>query len=324
MKHILVPFDFSTCSSAALAVGLEWAHGYGAHLHVIHVEVIRGAVSPKPDVLEKHAATLKEQIEAVINEHSERVGVAFRKSVSYSFSVIEDVAACPPLLAYIHEHQIDQVIMGTHGHRGLRRAVLGSVAEETVRFAPCPVLTVHADDLRHSFKEDIKRILVPLDFSASSSHALQRGRELAGVFGAELTLLHVIEDILHPFYITPEASSIYNFQPDLEARARSGLEKLYAATRGPEVPVNYRLIPGNPIQEIVLFAEKKYTDLIVIASHGLTGLDRALLGSVTERVVRMATCPVYTLKPKRSTKPEASQRLDMDLRGSGEAFSIAS
>jgi nucleotide-binding universal stress UspA family protein len=175
--------------------------------------------------------------------------------------------------------------------------MLGSVAEELVRTAPCPVLTVHTTDKTEAFLTGPKtEILIPVDFSRQSLAAIPLARELASMTGARLRLLHVVEEVVHPAFYNAGAFSIYDVQPDVEERALEHLKGAYAKQFGPAVPVVFEVVSGHAAAEVVAAAEGGNTGMIVMATHGLGGMAHVFLGSVAERVVRSARCPVLTVR----------------------------
>jgi nucleotide-binding universal stress UspA family protein len=122
-------------------------------------------------------------------------------------------------------------------------------------------------------------------------------KHLAAVFGAELRLLHVLVQSPMPAYYEGMGVPSFVFDsPLLEKQALSALESLYDEADAPGRPVEFHLRRGQAVDEILRFAAAHSTDLLVIASHGLTGLQHLLMGSVAERVVRRASCPVLTVK----------------------------
>jgi nucleotide-binding universal stress UspA family protein len=141
----------------------------------------------------------------------------------------------------------------------------------------------------------IKRILVPTDFSAHARDALDHARSLAGKFDARLTLLHVFEPI-NLAYESISAQMIDCAQR-AEDDARELLADLYAELKdAPGPAVHAVFVTGRPEEKIVGMAKKLKQDLIVISTHGHTGLKHLFLGSVAERVLRLATCPVLVLR----------------------------
>lgn len=141
----------------------------------------------------------------------------------------------------------------------------------------------------------IQRILVPFDFSELAERGVAYARKLAGIFEASVAVLHVVEEPAFPSFYKLGAMRIYGMVPDAEKLAWRALEKRYGAS-GKDPRLAYHVARGAADAEIVRFADEHESDLVVMSSHGLTGLQHALLGSVAEKVVRLARCPVLVVK----------------------------
>jgi nucleotide-binding universal stress UspA family protein len=144
----------------------------------------------------------------------------------------------------------------------------------------------------------LKRILVPTDFSDASKNALTYAMAFAETFQAALHVLHVVVDP----YVIPPGGEGYIPPPDpieqLERVAREHLEQWVPADWRRQHQVTLECLPGAPFVEIVRYAREKEIDLIVMGTHGRGMIAHILLGSVAERVVRKAPCPVLTVRPK--------------------------
>jgi nucleotide-binding universal stress UspA family protein len=142
-----------------------------------------------------------------------------------------------------------------------------------------------------------KKILAPLDFSAHSDEALRAACAMAETFGAPLTLLHVVSP---PAYPMPDGAYVQLpvAYADLIAASNKRLEETIATVRRehPKVDVDCRSVEGAPFREIIDFARKHGFDLIVMGTHGRSGLKHVFLGSVAEKVVRKAPCAVLTVR----------------------------
>lgn len=297
IKKILFPTDFSRCADQALTHALHLAEQYDAELHMLHVVVLHEYDPYNP----VHQFPKAEELEARLNEIASREMDAVlenrnRNGVDATQAQIRDIAAAPAIIQYAHDHDIDVIVMGTHGRRGLKHLLLGSVAEEVVRTAYRPVLTIREEKVEKRV-EAVERILVPIDFSKYAREALIYAKELASTYDAELQLLHIVEETMHPAFYNTGVSTIYDVVPDLEAKAKQALSRLLAETPGTAKKAEVFVRKGRAVRDIVRFAENNDTDLIVIATHGLTGIEHLLIGSVTEKVVRLAPCPVFTVKP---------------------------
>ncbi len=144
---------------------------------------------------------------------------------------------------------------------------------------------------------EIRHILAPTDFSESSIQALEYAMGLAQVYGAKLTLLHVVE--LPSYLIDGHApaqmsAALHN---EMQRQAQRELARLLPETQGAQVAIARQAVVGVPYQKILETATAEKIDCIVMATHGRAGLSHMLMGSVAERVVRMALCPVFALRP---------------------------
>jgi nucleotide-binding universal stress UspA family protein len=143
---------------------------------------------------------------------------------------------------------------------------------------------------------DLHRILVPTDFSKFSENALTYAVAFAEKFGAELYLLHVVQDLA--LFIPPEvaAAPVTVSVTQLATAAHEALDRTIRESNLNRFGVKREVREGNPFTEIVRFAKEQDIDLIIMGTHGRTGLAHVLLGSVTEKVVRKAPCPVLTVR----------------------------
>lgn len=141
----------------------------------------------------------------------------------------------------------------------------------------------------------LKNILVATDFSEPSATALNYGRDLARSYGATLHVLHVADDTLLRY--GPEvAFAIPDFQADLDRKAAEALDALVTADDRRTLQVVTALESGRPANVIAEYAKRKSIDVIVVGTHGRGGVQHLLMGSVAERVVRTAPCPVLTVR----------------------------
>ncbi len=301
IQRILYPTDFSRCAGHALPHTLELAQRFGAELHFFHSLVIHeadpgNAAHRLPNMeelygaLEAHAET---QMKATMDEHG-------APGFTIKCAQLRGISAAGGILEYAAEYDIDLIVMGTHGRRGLRRLLLGSVAEEIVRLAPCPVMTVPENDDRGP-GASIERIAVPVDFSEHARLALGYATELAALYDARLDLLHVVDEVIYPDFYPPVMPSGGSITEELRDQSIRRLNDLIADPGSKGLETEVHVHAGRAAPEITDFAAESGADLIVIASHGLTGIGHMLLGSVTEQVVRRAACPVFTVKMSGKT-----------------------
>jgi nucleotide-binding universal stress UspA family protein len=184
--------------------------------------------------------------------------------------------------------------MSSHGRRGVRRLLLGSVTEEVIRRSPCPVLVERREGSAIP-PSAAKRMVVPVDFSEASGQSLEHARMLASTLGAEIDLLTVIQDPIYPApYGAGEMPALVQHLPEIESRARRKLDDLAGQTAGEQV-VRAFVRRGDAAREILDHARDRECGLIVISTHGTSGLNRLLLGSVAENVLRRTSSAVYVV-----------------------------
>jgi nucleotide-binding universal stress UspA family protein len=193
----------------------------------------------------------------------------------------------------------DLTVLGTHGHSGFDRWVLGSVTEKILRKARCPVLTVPppVTEAPSAVLRLLKRILCPVDFSESSVKALEYALTLAKEADAELVLMHVIEglaDLKHWEQLTNP--SIVEYLRGSEQHALTRLREVVPKDAHTWYTPRELLVTGKPYEEILRVAREQDMHLIVIGVHGRNPIDLLFFGSTTQQVVRASTCPVLTLK----------------------------
>lgn len=144
----------------------------------------------------------------------------------------------------------------------------------------------------------IKKILFPTDFSKSSDYALQYAISIATAFKAKLYILHVIEGAHREDYFLVLTLTSEEIEKKLKEEAQKNLEKLVSKNLSQEIEFETSVKSGTPFVEIIRAAKQESIDLIVMSSHGKSGISEILIGSVAERVMRKAPCPVLVVKPK--------------------------
>lgn len=144
---------------------------------------------------------------------------------------------------------------------------------------------------------EMKAILHPTDFSDPSKHAMKYAISFAKEYGAKLYVLHVIEEISNALYFDMlQAPPLVQLMTDIENQARKALEGILPEEVKGSIETEYLIRKGVPFLEIIRCAEQVKADIIVCGTHGRTGLKHALFGSVAEKVVRKAPCPVLSVR----------------------------
>jgi nucleotide-binding universal stress UspA family protein len=294
-QQILVPVDFSPFSDKAVEYAIELAKQFSARITLLHAIVLFHDDVDEEQRLQQYHQLITQR-ESSAQEHIEgnRQSV-HQQGIQVNTEIIRGISASDVILEYLHQHSYDLVVMGTHGHTGLKHLLLGSVAEKVVRFSPVPVLTVH----RSIQKFQIRKILVPIDFSPYSKEAADYAFLFAQKFGATIEFIHVIEQEIHPAFYASGVDSIFEIDPSLKDRVIENLQEFIEDQKIEGIPIRFLVREGKAHKEIVEYAKENEVDLITIATHGLTGLDYILLGSTTEKVVRWSSCPVLTVKKQQ-------------------------
>ncbi len=201
------------------------------------------------------------------------------------------------ILATSEKQQPDLIAMTTHGRSGLARWVLGSVLAKLLHATHTPILIVRppADNTERE-GGGITKILVPLDGSDASASVLPFAADLAKSLGARMSLFHALAEVAM-LYPGPEAIFDSNVQKEMVAGARKYLTSTVEGLSEQGVEADSTATFGNTVDGIVWTAERENADLIVMSTHGRSGIGRVVLGSVADAVVRRTSLPVILVTP---------------------------
>jgi nucleotide-binding universal stress UspA family protein len=284
-KKILCPVDFSPGSQQAMRTAVRLAKERNAELVLVHSwylppTAFAGEYVYAAAFVQQFSDDAQRGLKAAVLE-AEKLGAPHVTSKLLTGTPWEQIVR-----AAQSEPAVDLIVIGTHGRTGISRVLLGSVAELVVRHAPCPVLTVRPDNEPAPFAH----VLCPVDISMPARDAIKLAAELAQPGSAGITLLHVLE---LPVSFAAKLPAP-DFHRDLDARSAALLDQWTADLRAKvTVPVTQLTRVGRPgAQVLALLEEDRTFDLVVMGSHGHTGIARMLLGSVAEKVVRHTRCPV--------------------------------
>jgi nucleotide-binding universal stress UspA family protein len=305
IHSVLFPTDFSEGSKRAFPQAAFLADWHDAELHVLNVtgrhrHDYQETTENFPISVDTLSDWLRRPAQSVSGTNWPDL-----EALTIVQEQLESATPAEAIVGYADETDIDLIVMGTHGRRGVDRMLFGSVTEEVVRKAPCPAFTVR-QDAEVTPDQAIRRILVPIDFSDTSEAAVHHAKEIALTYGAELNLLHVVEQ---PFYPSSYGMDSVSFPTqEIVDRVETQLGDLAREEIGYE-HVMVEATVGHPPSSILDYVETNEIDLVVIATHGRTGLDRVLIGSVAERVLRQSPTPVFVVKPDRkSLLPSSAAR----------------
>lgn len=286
---LLCPIDFSEGSTTALRVAAQLAARDNAELviaHSVYTPVYLGELPYPADLVQRMTDDAAAGLELAVRD-VQALGVKRASSKLLSgvpWAQLTDFAKDDP--------DIDLIVVGTHGRTGVKRFLLGSMTEKIVRHAPCSVLAVHSENRVARWRH----VLCPVDFSPSARLAAELATKMVDSDGPGVVLVHAVEAL--PAYAGEPSMS--GFISDLEHRAAEQLDRWVDELRtSTTASLGRRTRIGNPAAQILsILDDEPGFDLVVIGSRGHTGLTRLLLGSVAERVVRHARCPVLVARTR--------------------------
>lgn len=294
-KHVLTATDGQSCSRAALRDAMHLALAGDAKLTICHVIDFTkvaasltdvGSTAPWLDALESAG---KELLQAAIYQVKEAgINADARMVHGAAVSSINELA---------REIAADVIVVGSHGREGVSRLVLGSVAEGVLRTSSVPVIVRRErPELEHlsESKNPYRNILVAYDGSPHSGEALNVARTLVESMHGTLSVCFVVD-----FTSLMKIAGTAYFAADstidaLRAEGQATLDRV--AIPVADKPPNTYLLSGSPVDEILACAKETGADLIVMGSHGRSGVMRALLGSVAESVTRHSPVPVMVVR----------------------------
>lgn len=290
LKNLVVALDGSACADHALQLALSVAKGEGSKLAGCSV------ADPSPLYSTLEPTALLENVLAEINRHAQRVvdeaiAKARAAGVTAEGSALEGNPVYE-IVRYAVKNEADAIVIGTHGRSGVARLFMGSVAEGVLRSATMPVLTVRPEAQLVPFAG--AQILVPVDGSEHSLRALDVAIDLAESLRSGLVVCNVIDLARAAMLTGGQAQLVQGSLEEVEAEGKSIVEAALARV-GARVPASSRIAQGTPADEIEHLAGEIRPALIVVGSHGRTGLTRAIMGSVAEGVVRTASVPVMVV-----------------------------
>jgi nucleotide-binding universal stress UspA family protein len=297
IKKILWPTDGSKESEASLALAVRLARIYGSEIVCLHVS---GLQIPLTDLQPNYEGVIMD----IVKNTEERFGKEFRRieeenpGVKFSSRIVRG-SVVDWIIETAKADAAGLIIMGKKGHGLIGSALLGSNTLKVLRNSPVPVLSVKPEGGRKEYS--LKKILVPLDIADTADTSLACALALAGKLGSGVTAAYVFWLDSNVYEISPELVDELSAHSAKELASRvEGIKARYYKDNpgAPDVEVETRVLTGvSPALTVTDFAEENGFDLIAITTHGRKGLERFILGSETEKIIREARCPVLALKP---------------------------
>jgi nucleotide-binding universal stress UspA family protein len=300
IRKVLFPTDFSEISNHALPYAIKMAKIFNAELIMLHAVTLYEQDPNDPNhqfpSLQSYCAELQQAADSrfqVCIEEVGDIGVKIRKAV------VQGISPHAAILDFLKEDTgIGMIVMSTHGRSGLSHVLLGSVTENVLRYAPCPVLVVKNPE--HEFIDPktgevhLRRILFPLDFSKDSLHPIDFLRTIAEKHGSEVIVYHAIDVEMPPIYYTAGIESVLQLDPELHERVGRKMKDLIGSKLS-GLNIRYEIGEGRAANLIRTLAQEEDIDLIVMGTAGSHGIGEYLFGSTASRVIQRAVCPVLVV-----------------------------
>lgn len=299
VQSILIPLDGSTQAELALPYGQALARKTGAR-----VRLVQAAWADRP--ADEHWAETQVAVVREANEYLATVAARLRAEGLEVSTAVPYGGAAEAILDQVSGVDADLVVMATHGRSGLGRWVYGSVAESVLARSHVPVLLVRAgQDVEPAF--ECQRLVVPLDGSAFSEAALPVARALARTLGAEIVLLRVVPVPEHAIFdeVGRAIATIDQEAERLKTDGQDYLRELGQRLEADGTTVRYEVRVGDAPDAIVDSTQDGCAALVVMATHGRTGLGRLILGSVAGQVLRRGTVPLLLVRPRELERAHA-------------------
>lgn len=283
LNNILFATDFSEASRNALPFATALARRYESTVFIANVlEEIPVPSVPMdylPPEIEREQATAAKRIDEFLKNDCLR---DLKTEV-----VIEPGFIWPVLAKTVLDRKIDLMVLGTHGRGAIRRILLGSVAEEICRHAPCPVITVgpHVRPIADDF-DRVDKILFATDFSEGSTHALYYALAFVEEHDARLILLHVVHPPALPLDVTDQ----------MIAESEKKLRGLIRPEAVPAKRPMFVTLVGNPVDQILALADREKVNLIVMGMHKAGAFASHWPFEVAAEVLARAQCPVLSVR----------------------------
>lgn len=313
-KQILVPLDGSQLAEMILPHAIAYAQANEYTLTLLHV------VAP-PTALNSNAWGMTPSVEIwegwenevesgkhyiqVVADRVRKLGMEV-----HAFVMEADPAEC--IVAFAQNHpEIVLIAMSTHGRSGIGRLVLGSVVERVLHTSPVPLLVAHPEHEENILDNipvpEYRSILVPLDGSDFSVQALTQAKNLAVALNASVTLVTATAEAPLGFDLNAMVTAPQEWTPERELQAEY-LKQTVQQLQNGHIHAQAVLEYGPPANAILKVADATHADIIVMSTHGRSGVQRFWLGSIAMKVVHDARCPVLLVRSAERVKDPEYQR----------------
>lgn len=286
-RTILLPTDFSEPSARAARYAAAIAMNAGAKLHAISIvdaSAIEGDVKN----------LLKQFTHYAVDEASSLIGMVERPHLQFEYNIVSHNSPSSAILKEAQRINADLIVMGTHSRKGLPAMLLGSVTEKVLRGTLIPLLGVgRGNDQLEIFKRLPKNLIVAVDFSEASILAIQQAIQLARLWNGVLHLVHIIEMTVSVPYTPISASPVLTSEPEINESSKKSLYQLAQELIPSGIPYQLSVLEGDPCQRLKNYAKENECELLVAGTQGHSKLERWLLGSTCERLLKTIEIPIW-------------------------------
>ncbi len=283
-KRILACVDGSEESINAYRNALRLAKTLGAEVLAITVVPVGPALSSALSLFIGMKDTFKKGAQKILKE---ALSIAEEEGVKVK-DILEEGEPFQRIVDTAYAEEVDLIVLGKTGKTGLAKGILGSTAMRTLGSSPVDCLVIPK-----GITLKIKKILLPVDGSEYSERAVERALYLAKTFKAEVDIIFVVELPLE-LYETP--SELVKLVETLRNEGEEIVRRVKQKFKEENIPAETFVVQGNVAEGIIELSDKVESDLIIMGSHGRTGLKRLLLGSVTEKVINFGNKAVLVVK----------------------------
>jgi universal stress protein A len=286
IERILCPVDFSESSARAYDSAQSLARQYQARLFLQHVvDFVLPAYAYYADAVYINALfrTIRDGARKQLQDFTK----LHARSGLHPECLVQEGGVTDSILSFAAAQKVDLIVMGAHGLKGVDRSALGSVAGKVLRKARCPVLVSRKAGQGIAAQKggqdlvQLQRIIFCTDFSDPARRALEYALSVAAEYDAEITLLHVLEDV----------QTLANIKEAI-ATATKQLDKLIPHEVGKAAKVRIMVRIGRAYEQIIQLALEMPADLLIMAVRGRNALDLAVFGSTTYRTIQLGSCSV--------------------------------
>jgi nucleotide-binding universal stress UspA family protein len=308
-KNIMVPTDGSGFDREAILVALRVAERCHAKVRLVRVLTVGayfGTTSPESAILTPEAQRAEQ--DAALAELYALAAECRGMSSAEISADLEQGPIADVLAGYAKRHDVDLIVISSHGRRGIARLSLGSVTDSLIRGTTIPVLVVKpkASYLMPEASKEFHHIVVPLDGSTLAEQILTRIVPLAKLEEAEITLLHVLAPSEDAY--ENGADRTLPWWGKRVAGAQAYLSRRAAAIRADGVAATIDVVVGEKVADTVTdYARREGADLIAIATHGRGGITRIIRGSVADGVTKLAMSSILVFHPDRVAEKSLSR-----------------